>query len=308
MAKAKTSDSTENTENNKPQIKPVEDAPGNGTPVKGAPIEGTPVESPANGKSLEEQKDYILQALSMIHVPGMKSKFTLQCNTLPPEEKEHYIRSVYDMTLEEINSRNQHKFEKLLRDAKLQMPTATPEGIEYIKERKLDRATLDQILSCQFIRDKTNVMLLGATGCGKTYIANAIGVAACRKGYAVRFARLPDLINDFTFSRSDGTFNKVRTKLLKHDLIIIDEWLLKPIDYDDAYELLEIIDACCRQTSVIFCSQFESKEWYARIDCNREKGSSSTIAEAVLDRIVHNSIKLRIESVVSMRKWIEEHT
>jgi DNA replication protein DnaC len=135
---------------------------------------------------------------------------------------------------------------------------------------------------------------MGATGVGKTYLACALGIAASRNFFAVRYTRLPDLLSDLAIAKADGTYRKVIKQYTQVKLLILDEWLLFPLNETEARNLLEIIEARHHQGSTIFCSQFDVDEWYPKI-------GEPVLAEAVCDRIVHKSHRI-VLSGESMRK------
>ena len=143
------------------------------------------------------------------------------------------------------------------------------------------------------------MILEGASGNGKTYIASALGNAACRRFKKVTYIRMPELLDELTIARSSGELKKLLASYKKVDLLILDEWLIRPLPPQESYDLLEIAEARS-QRSMIFCTQYQPVEWYTRIDSNPE--SDSPISEAIMDRIVHNSYKILIEGRVSMRE------
>ena len=176
------------------------------------------------------------------------------------------------------------------------------EAIEYHEDRGLDKGLITKLATCAYIQENHHVILKGATGAGKSYIANALGVAACRKLYKVRYVSLPDLLNEYSVAKALNTQHKVKATYAKLDLLIIDEWLLRPLSESEAYDLLEIIEVCSREGAMIFCTQYDTDEWYYRIDCDRPEGDDSAVAEAVLDRIIHNKYSINVRGRISMRK------
>lgn len=138
-------------------------------------------------------------------------------------------------------------------------------------------------------------MLLGATGCGKTYIACALGMAVARQFLTVQYVRLLELLTELVIARTTGTFSKVIERYKKPALLILDEWLLYQLKENEARDLLEIAEARYKKGSIIFCSQFDVPGW-------RDKIGSSIIADAICDRIVHDSYRIVIECEESMRK------
>jgi len=199
----------------------------------------------------------------------------------------------------EWTARKNNRLNRLIRNAGFSMPEACVEDIEYHPDRKLDKALITRLSTCNFVDEHHNVLILGATGSGKSYLANAFGVTAARKFYTVRYARLPDLLGELAIARAEGTYRKAMRHLKQIKLLILDEWLLYPLKEPEARDLLEIAESRYKKASTIFCSQHDVGDWHQKI-------GESTIADAILDRIVHDSYRIVVASdgddSVSMRQ------
>ena len=195
----------------------------------------------------------------------------------------------------EWSTRRSKRLTRLIRSAGLHFPYACVEDIEYHADRKLDKALITKLSTCNYINEKHNIILLGASGAGKTYLSCAFGIAACRKFFRVKYIRLPDLFNELAIARNAGTYKKLMQHYKRADLLILDEWLLLPLKEAEARDLLEIVEARHQKGSTIFLSQFSPAGWHGKI-------GEGTLADAILDRIVHDSYEIFIDGKDSMRK------
>ena len=178
----------------------------------------------------------------------------------------------------EWSARKSNRLTRLIRNAGYADPAACVENIEYHPERRLDREQILRLASCAYLQKAHNVIILGATGAGKTYLACALGMAASRSFYSVRYIRLPDLLVEISVARANGTYRDYMKKLRKEKLLILDEWLLYPLKEAEARDVLELVEARNKVASTIFCSQYDTSEWHENL-------YDPTLADAICDRI-----------------------
>ena len=191
--------------------------------------------------------------------------------------------------------RKNNKLNRMIKKATFCLPEACIEDIEYHADRKLDKAQITRLATCNYIPEHHNIIILGASGAGKTYLGCAFGIAACRNFYTTKYIRLPDLLNELAVARGEGIYQKVMKEYKKVSLLIIDEWLLTPLTSSEARDLLEIIEVRHKTASTVFCSQFDTHLWH-------EKIGEVTLADAILDRIIHDSYNIFVDGNDSMRK------
>lgn len=197
----------------------------------------------------------------------------------------------------EHSRRKSNKLQRLIKSATFVNPNASVEDIEYHEDRRLDKDLILKLASGSYILDSHNIVLKGPTGSGKSFLASAFGVSACRQLYKVKYIRLPELLDELSLAKlaADGSYRRGIKKYTKVDLLILDEWLLTDLSTDEAAILLEISESRHKIASTIFCSQIDPSGWHLKL-------GNETIAEAILDRIIHDSYQILIDGDVSMRE------
>jgi len=178
----------------------------------------------------------------------------------------------------EMMDRNDRKTKLLVKFSRLRYE-ALLEMIEYTKDRNLSKESVLQLLDCAWIKRAENILITGATGCGKSYLACALGHQACQQGLKVLYQNLNRFIEKVALARIDGTFNKILNGLEKMDLVILDDFGLTPLTQDVKLALLQILEDRYGRKATIIASQIPVAQWYEYID-------EPTIADAILDRIV----------------------
>ena len=213
-----------------------------------------------------------IDKLIEMRLSSMADAFRIQMNDSAMKEVPFEDRFGMLVDVEYTNRKN-NRLKRLIRQAELEQPDASIAAIDYQSGRKLNKALISRLATCEYISEYRNIFITGATGSGKTYMACAFGMEACKHYYTVKYVRLPDLLLDLQAARDAGTF----TNMLKK--------YTKPV-------LFELIHKRRKKSSTIFCSQFRENEWYQQI-CSGE----STLADAIMDRISYDSYKINIESI-----------
>jgi DNA replication protein DnaC len=193
----------------------------------------------------------------------------------------------------EVTERDSRRLQTRLRQAKLR-ESAAIEDLDWRHPRGLDKGMVLSLASCQWIREHRNLLITGPTGVGKTYLGCAMAHKACREDYSVRYVRLPRLFRDLASARVDGSYGKLLAQCAKTDLIVLDDWGITPLSGEHRRDLLEMLEDRYGLRSTLVTSQLPVEQWHEYLD-------DPTVADAILDRLVHNAYTIKLKGE-SMRK------
>ena len=189
--------------------------------------------------------------------------------------------------------RQQQRLARRLKQAKLFVGAAIAD-VDFEVPRGLKKAQFFEWAQGQWLADHLNLILLGPTGTGKTFLSCVLADHLCKQGHTVRYLKTADLVLELKLAKADGSFPRLRKRLASFELIILDEWLRDPLPKADAREILDFLDDRYRRRSCLFATQFPVNQWHQQIQ-------EPTLADAILDRIVHDSLRLVLKGE-SMRK------
>ena len=187
----------------------------------------------------------------------------------------------------ECTHRDNNRLKRRLKAARLPLP-ATIEDLDISPSRGLDRRLVLQLAQGEWIRQHLNILVLGPTGVGKTFLACALAHAACRHNFNVRYQRTSRLLHQTTLAHADGSYPKLLDTFARVQLLVLDDWLRDPLTRPQSQDLLEILDDRYGRSSTLVATQVPIAEWHARFP-------DPTIGDAILDRLVHNAHRLALK-------------
>lgn len=193
----------------------------------------------------------------------------------------------------ELTERSNRRMQVRLRAAKLKQNTAI-EDIDFKSPRGLDRSLILKLADCEWVTAHLNVLITGPTGVGKTWLACALAHKACREGYSALYARIPRLLQELDVGRADGRYAKIMRHLSKTEVLVLDDWGLATLTDQHRRDLLEILDDRYNLRATLITSQLPVTSWHEAV-------GDPTLADAILDRVVHNAYKINLTGN-SMRK------
>jgi DNA replication protein DnaC len=194
-------------------------------------------------------------------------------------------------------ARESRRLERGLREARLKLAAACLEDIDFPPRRELDRARVRELATCRWVDEHLNVLVTGATGVGKTYVACALGNQAVRRGFRVLYRRATRLFDELHLARADGSMARLLTRLARVDVLIVDDFALTPLKEADREHLLEVLEDRVGSRSTVLTSQLPPAQWHAYL-------GEPTLADAICDRLVHRSHRLVLKG--PSRRKVEE--
>lgn len=187
----------------------------------------------------------------------------------------------------ESTARADRRLKRLLQLARLRLQ-ASVEDVDFRAKRGLDKSVFLRLAGCDWIRQNQVLLIIGATGTGKTYLSCALGLAACRQGLTVRYMRLPRVFNDLAIARADGSYAKLLASLARVDLLILDDWGLAPMADRERRDLLEIVEDRYGRRATLVASQLPVEHWHELV-------GDPTFGDAILDRLLHQAHRITLK-------------
>jgi len=234
-----------------------------------------------------------LTQLRQLKLGGMANALQTQLEQVGTYEGLPFIERLGLLLEQESLSRDQRKQERLVRQARFKLRASVQE-IDYQHPRNITSSQIARLAQSDWIHRAQNLLITGPCGSGKTYLACALGHNACQHGYSVRYYRLSRLLLELTQAKADGTYHKQLKQLAKIKLLVVDDWGMESLKPAHRNDLMEIMDDRHGTASTLMISQLPTDQWYASIGDN-------TLADAILDRLMHNAHRLLLKGE-SMRK------
>ena len=228
-----------------------------------------------------------VEKLKILHLYAMAAAWVAQRGDPSFGELDFDARLALLVDAETL-ARDNKRIARLLREAKLRIPGACVEDIDTSPKREIERSLVRTLATGRWIADHQNVLITGMTGVGKTYVACALAQLGCRTGFRALYRRTPRLFEELALAHADGTNTRLLGKLAKIDVLVLDDWGLAPLTDIQRRDVLEIMDDRHGAKSTVIASQLPVGKWHDHV-------GDPTIADAVLDRVVHNAHRINLK-------------
>jgi len=233
-----------------------------------------------------------LEKLQTMKLSGMVKAFEEQL-AMPQIKELSFEERLNLLADREMIERENRRLKYRLVFARLKM-NAVIEDLDFKIPRGIDKSVILSLANCEWVRQHQNIIITGPTGVGKSYLANALAQKACREGFQALYQRLSLLLSELAMAKGDGRYAKILDRLSKSHVLILDDWGLQPLTESQRRDVLEIVEDRYNTRSTIITTQFPIEKWHELI-------GDATIADAILDRLVHNAHKIQMKGS-SMRK------
>jgi DNA replication protein DnaC len=188
----------------------------------------------------------------------------------------------------EMLARDNARLTKNLRDAKMRIADACIEGVDFPRARELDKAVVRTLATCRWVTEHQTVIVTGATGTGKSYLACALVHQACRKGFRAIYRRVPRLFDELRLARADGSYPRLLARIARTDVLVLDDFAIAPLTDESRRDLLEILEDRYGLRATVMTSQLDTKQWHDYL-------ADPTVADAICDRVLHGAHKLALK-------------
>jgi len=237
----------------------------------------------------------LMEQTSQLSLSGFKESLLFQCEDTKYQSLSFEER-LYHLFEAEINQRQDKRIKRMLTLAKLKDSSALLDQVQYLAKRNLDKSQVLSLANCEFINKFQNILLTGATGTGKSFLAQALARRAISLGYSAKYYRVTTLLEEIKMARLDGSYTKTLAKISKFKLLLLDDFGVTPLKGDEINDLFEIIEERTLSGSIIITAQLPINEWYAYL-------GNETIADAMMDRLIHTAHKIELKGP-SMRELL----
>jgi DNA replication protein DnaC len=234
-----------------------------------------------------------IEKLNSMKLSAMARAFAdqMQCPDMAQLCFEERFGLIVDYQMTDLENR---RMQNRLKAAKLRV-SASIEDLDFRQGRGVDRSQVMALAGNQWVKSHHNILVTGPTGAGKSYLACALAQKACRDGHTVLYQRVPRILQEIAVSRLDGRYNKIIAPINKCEVLILDDLLISPMSRDEQRELLEIVEERYDRKATVITSQLPVKAWHDAMQ-------DPTLADAILDRLVHNAYKLELKGESMRRK------